>query len=176
MAGKHPVRRNVSPAELPKIMGVEERQETVLTLLQLRQTGPPQSDMELQDRLTHYFEMCAEGKICPGVESMAYACGVSRQSIYYWSKGEKCSIERQNMIIAAKGLLSAFVEQSMQKGQINPVAGIFLMKNWFGYKDGRTFEIEQVEDSNKATLTADQIRERLRQDIPVDDEVEFNEP
>lgn len=174
MSNKHPVPK-YGPREITE-MAPDKKQAIVLSLMDLRQMGPPRSDLELEDRLTKYFERCASGQLCPGIESMAFACGVSRQTIYQWSKGSYCSEERQNMIIAAKGMLAAFVEQSMQRGQINPAAGIFLMKNWFGYKDTRSFEIEQAEDTSKPALTADQIREKLRKDIPLDDDVDFREP
>ena len=53
-------------------------------------------------------------------------------------------------------------------GAINPVSGIFLMKNWFGYAD--KVEVETV--SNKSEYlevkSPEEIRRQLQDDLPID--------
>ena len=48
-------------------------------------------------------------------------------------------------------MLASFWEQSFVKGKVNPVASIFLGKNWFGYKD--SVEIVSESDYDKKPLT-----------------------
>ena len=45
----------------------------------------------------------------------------------------------------AKGFISAFMEQTMLRGKINPASGIFLLKNWCGYRDNISFDVDNVE-------------------------------
>ncbi len=55
------------------------------------------------------------------------------------------------------------MEQAVLRGKINPVCGIFLMKNWLGYKDSYSFEeATETKQYNKPTQTAAEIAERRK--------------
>jgi hypothetical protein len=45
----------------------------------------------------------------------------------------------------------------MQNGKINPVAGIFLSKNWYGYKDAQEIKVEPTSPLGQA-LPEDELR------------------
>ena len=71
-------------------------------------------------------------------ERMALAFGVDRKTIWAWANGvdsKTLPAESRNLIKKAYQLLNAQMESYMQNGKINPVAGIFLMKNNMGYAD-----------------------------------------
>lgn len=66
------------------------------------------------------------------------AFGVDRKTIWAWANGvdsKTLPTESRNLIKKAYQLLNAQMESYMQNGKINPVAGIFLMKNNMGYAD-----------------------------------------
>ena len=52
------------------------------------------------------------------------------------AKGGRDRKEHQQLALKAKGIIEGLYEQYMMNGKINPVSGIFLMKNNFdGYYD-----------------------------------------
>lgn len=88
---------------------------------------------QIGERITEYFTICAEDDMKPSVAGLAVAVGVDRKTIWQWSVGEKS--DRSNLIKRAYALLDLQMNNYMQNGKINPVSGIFLMKNHFGYTD-----------------------------------------
>ncbi len=92
---------------------------------------------QVEARLTEYFNLCAKNDMRPNVPSMALSLGVDRGTLWRWSQGDgqgKKSDVRDT-IKRAYALLNILIEEYMQTGKINPVSGIFLMKNNFGYTD-----------------------------------------
>jgi hypothetical protein len=87
----------------------------------------------LQERIETYFTICAEDDQKPSVAGLALAVGVDRKTIWQWSQTENS--DRSNTIKRAYQILNLMMEGYMQNGKINPVSGIFLMKNNFGYTD-----------------------------------------
>ena len=118
----------------------DKKREIVNDLLNLHSMGKPETDADVKERIEEYFKYCRISGLRPGVESLAVALGVSRSTVWRWKSGMYCSRERQEMIEGALTLISGFIEQSMMKGQINVVCGIFLLKNWFGYDNTVTYD------------------------------------
>ena len=58
-------------------------------------------------------------------------------------------------------MINAFIEQALLSGKINPASGIFLAKNWLGYKDSVSLEETMPQTNVKKVLTAAEIREQL---------------
>lgn len=96
---------------------------------------------ELAKYIGDYFEYCMKNDIRPGVEALSLYLGVTRITFFKWSKGVTRK-EFQPVAERARQVLAAYMEKVFQDGQINPVAGIFLMKNWYGYADTVTNQIE----------------------------------
>lgn len=119
------------------------------SLLDLNNLGKPRTCDELKDRISQYFAYCERSSLRPGVESLAYAVGVSRITIYQWSLGNGCDREWQEIILNAKGLIAAYLEQAALSGQINPATAIFLMKGWLGYSDTVSLEQKAEEEHEK---------------------------
>ena len=92
---------------------------------------------QLQQRIFDYFSVCAEDDMKPSVSGLALAVGVCRKTLWQWSQGENS--DRSNTIKKAYQMLNLLMEEYMQNGKINPVSGIFLMKNNFGYSDKQEF-------------------------------------
>ena len=87
----------------------------------------------LNQRIIEYFSICAEDDQKPSVAGLALAIGVDRKTVWQWANCEKS--DRSNSIKRAYRILNLMMEDYMQNGKINPVTGIFLMKNNFGYAD-----------------------------------------
>lgn len=100
----------------------------------------PKVDMknpeEVAQRVTVYFETCAEHDIKPGMASLALSFGLDRRSLWEYINGKMAkNREVSDTLKKASQILDTMMENYMQNGKINPVSGIFLMKNNFGYQD-----------------------------------------
>ena len=74
----------------------------------------------------------------PSVAGMALAFGIDRRTMWKWVNGIDSAYiptESRDTLKKAYQFLNAQMENYMQNGKINPVAGIFLMKNNMGYAD-----------------------------------------
>lgn len=92
---------------------------------------------EVEKRLDEYFQLCAVNDMRPNVPSMALSLGIDRRTLWKWANGEGQgkNSDIRDTIKRAYSLLNILIEEYMQTGKINPVSGIFLMKNNFGYTD-----------------------------------------
>lgn len=91
---------------------------------------------EVTQRITDYFAICAEDDMKPSVAGLALAMDITKE--YLWEirvgrKGKNPDVA--DTIKKAMKLLDLQMVDYMQNGKINPVSGIFLMKNNFGYAD-----------------------------------------
>ena len=92
---------------------------------------------EVSRRVGEYFQICAERDMKPSVAGLALALDVDRRRLWEWvndARGSKPQAVRDTLKKAYK-ILNFAIEEYMQNGKINPVSGIFLMKNNFGYAD-----------------------------------------
>ena len=92
-------------------------------------------EKQVETRIYEYFSICNENDMKPSMAGMALAIGVARQTLWDWSVGNTRSSTHNDLIKKAVQMLDAQMVDYMQNGKINPVSGIFLMKNSFGYKD-----------------------------------------
>lgn len=102
----------------------------------------PEVDMKepeaVKARVMEYFALCEQDDMKPSVAGMAMAFGVDRKTLWAWCNGVDSAYiptASRNLIKKAYQLLNSQMENYMQNGKINPVAGIFLMKNNMGYQD-----------------------------------------
>ena len=142
----------------------------VTSLRELSNKGKPESNLALKERIDDYFEFCANSGLRPGVETLRCALGgVSRTTFYEWSCGINCDAERQEIIQVAKSFIDAFIEQSVLSGLISPPSGIFLLKNWCGYRDSYSIEekVEAIAEAQRGSkaLTAAELPRLGQTDI-----------
>lgn len=126
----------------------------------------------VEDRILQYFQICADNDMKPSVEGMAVAFGTDRQSLWRYANGVIQKIPKEVCCTLKKGygVLNAQMADFMQNGKINPVAGIFLMKNNMAYRDetevvikpdqalGEIQEADVIADKYKL-LPAEQVEE-----------------
>lgn len=103
------------------------------------------NETEVAERLSEYFRIYAEYDMKPTVSGMAMCLnGMTRQTLVAIAhdaptggSGYKTSLPPRvaEVIKKAYDLLETLWENNMQGGKLNPVTGIFLAKNNYGYKD-----------------------------------------
>lgn len=117
--------------------------------LSLRLFNLPAIDMdneeEVAERLSEFFKIYAEYDMKPAVAGMALALnGMSRETLTAiahdrptGSDGYMSALPREVTFVIKKAykLMETMWENNFQSGKLNPVAGIFLAKNNYGYKD-----------------------------------------
>ena len=127
------------------------------------------------DRLGEYFTIYAKADLKPTVSGMAMALGMNRQTLSaiahdkpLGGKGNFTNLptDSTDVIKKAYEYMETMWENYMQSGKLNPVTGIFLAKNNFGYKD----QTETVLTPNiqKDQYTTESIRERYLLEAPDD--------
>lgn len=141
--------------------------------VQMALLNMPDIDMEnveeVQTRLNEYFALYAQNDMKPTVAGMAIALnGMSRQTLTAiahdratGSTGYKSALppDVTSSIKKAYFLLENLWETYMNSGKVNPVAGIFLGKNNYGYQD-KTEYVLTPNQQNDNDYSADEIRER----------------
>ena len=98
----------------------------------------------VKERIAEYFRLYGEADVKPTVTGLGMALGVDRRRLWeiatgnnHRPNGEYTNLPRESAdaIKKAYDFLGNLWENYMQNGKINPVSGIFLGKNNFGYQD-----------------------------------------
>jgi hypothetical protein len=122
----------------------------------------------VQNRINEFFMLYTENDMKPTVAGMAMALGTDRQTLWAIKnnqpangQGWKYNLppEVSDAIKKAYFLMENLWEQYMSSGKINPVSGIFLGKNNFGYSDKQEYVLTPNTQSDN-DYDADAIRER----------------
>ena len=104
-----------------------------------------QDPREVQQRVVEYFQLCAEHDMKPGVSAVALALGMDRRRLWEINTDQdyqaNIPIECKRIIKNVYTSLDVLWESYMQNGKVNPVSGIFLGKNNFGYKDQQEYVV-----------------------------------
>ena len=136
-----------------------------------RKTLPPIdiSDPEqVRQRISEYLDFCELNDKKPSPIAMASWIGVSRDTINSWKRGECRNETHSDIIQKAMIIMEEVWYDMMQNGRINPASGIFIAKNWFGYKD--VADVVVTPNNPLQDMNADEARKRITDSIPVDDE------
>lgn len=112
---------------------------------------------QVRDRVNQFYNMCFENDFKPTVASYAASLGFSRKTLWLlmnnpekgWSDLPALSLD---YIKKGYSSLEQLWEYYMQNGKINPVSGIFLAKNNFGYVDKTEYTIEPKATLNESDL------------------------
>ena len=113
------------------------------------------------DRIRLYMQMCYENDFKPTVSSLAAVLGFDRRTLIGIVNGTLPGSYKNlptSSVLTIKKAYSSMEqlwENYMQNGKINPVSGIFLAKNNWGYVD----KVEHVVEA-KATLSEDEMENR----------------
>lgn len=103
------------------------------------------------ERIKAYFTICAEDDMKPSVVGLALCLGVDKSYLWDLRTGRRGEVpEVADLLKKAVGILNMQMEDYMQNGKINPVSGIFLMKNHFGYADKQEVVIKPQNETPDA--------------------------
>lgn len=89
----------------------------------------------VRERIDWYFNHCFANDMKPTVSGLCNSLKISRQTLMMWRQGRFRDESYQAVVLEAYGMMEELWENYMQNGKINPVSGIFLGKNNFGYAD-----------------------------------------
>lgn len=124
------------------------------------------TDVEaVQNRINDFFVLYASNDMKPTVAGMAMALNMDRRRLWEIKTGNKgistpdLPPEVQDTIKKAYNLMENLWETYMNSGKVNPVAGIFLGKNNYGYQDKTEYVLTPNAQSDN-DYDADAIRER----------------
>jgi len=140
--------------------------------LELMQMGrPDMTNAEaIKQRTIEYFTICERNDMKPSVEGMALAFGADRKQLWRWVNGvESGNIPQEGRAFLknAYATITAMMADYMQNGKINPVSGIFLMKNNMGYAD-QTEIVVTPNNPLGAEQSAEEIQKRITDGVIVE--------
>lgn len=115
---------------------------------------------QVEERSKEYIKICAKNNMKPSVAGYALALGIDRGYLWGIVNGKYSTKHPDATLDTLKRFytfLNAQMEDWMQNGKINPVSGIFLMKNNLGYKDQQEYVLtpNAQNENNAADLLND---------------------
>ena len=136
--------------DLPNALELPEGDNNKYTTFAIAIMQMPKIDVndpvQLGERLVDYFQLCADHDMKPGVAALSLAIGLDRRRLWEINNdvaGRNVSMpqESKDIIKTAYNSLEVLWEGYMINGKINPVSGIFLGKNHFGYQDKQEYVV-----------------------------------
>lgn len=98
----------------------------------------------VEERINWYLNHCIAYDMKPTVKGFCNALNVSRQTLLNWRTGTFRAGTHEEIIVRAYDLLEEMWENYMLNGKVNPVAGVFLGCNNFGYRDVKSISVTPV--------------------------------
>lgn len=154
-------RQSNYPAAQVNTIPAEKVKAITNDVLHFKDASKPETDVEKVRRIDEFFEYCAESGMRPGIESLCLALKINRSTLLRWSRGEGASDFLRDAVCEAKATIGGFLEQASMRGNLNPATGIFLAKNWLGYKDNIGIEESTPQEKNNNSGNLSEIIERL---------------
>lgn len=124
----------------------------------------------VKQRVIDYFKTCEEHDMKPSIESLGIAFGANRRVLWKWANGVESNFipdESRNVLRAAYDAVNSMMADYMQNGKINPVSGIFLMKNNMGYSD-QTEIVVTPNNPLGAEASAEEVQKRITEGVVVE--------
>ena len=119
-------------------------------------------------RFNNYLQLCVDNQVKPNIISAALAFNVDRLTMLNIANG-KSTLNAKSVAVVKKiyVFMNAYIEETMMNGDINVIAGIFVLKNNFNYSDKSEITVKR-EDSDLIE-NAKTIRDRYLKDQTIID-------
>lgn len=172
---KKPVKRKSNGKNSPVIgdngLNLESGDNAKYLAVSMELMNLPDIDLkdpdQVIDRLNLYFKIHADNDMKPTVAGMGMALGLDRRRLWEIKTGnhyankwmDELPTLTVDSIKKAYKLMENLWENYMQNGKINPVSGIFLGKNNFGYQDKTEYVVTPNTNSD-SDYSTDDIRKR----------------
>lgn len=123
---------------------------------------------QIAERIDAYHQFCIANDVKPDMSGMALAFGVSRKTLWAWENGVESNkpMSVRNALKKGRQINEFLLSQLMQNGKLNPVTGIFLLKNNHDFKDQQ--EVVVSPQTPVTNVDPEQARKRIMDAIPVD--------
>lgn len=105
--------------------------------------------VQVEERIHWYLNHCVDNDMKPTVKGFCNALGISRNTLWTWRTGQYRPGTHEEIVVRAYDLLEEMWENYMQNGKINPMAGVFLGVNNFGYRDVKQVNLTPVVDNRE---------------------------
>jgi len=166
-------RRVGNPAMTGDAIDIDPNENTKYIMQGLRLLNLPNIDMTdpvaVQHRIDEYFTIVAQNGNKPTVAGLGLALnGMDRRRLWEirtgtqsrgHDAGESLPLEVRDIIKKTYKFMEELWENYMQNGKINPVSGIFLGKNNYGYVDKQDYVITP-NTQTESDFSEDDIRKR----------------
>lgn len=123
----------------------------------------------VEERIVWYFNHCAEDDMKPTVTGLQLALGISADTFGRWCSGESRHGEYSEMVKKAKAIIEDQMNAYMENGKINPVSGIFLLKNHFGYQDKKDVTLTPGEQTMGEDKDPEELKQKYLEQIEDDE-------
>lgn len=127
--------------------------------------------VHVKNRVDSYFFFCNSNDVPPSPPGLARWLKMTSQTLRMWRDGEYRKSTHQEIIEEAMEKIHEDLVNRLQNGTISPPSGIFLLKNWFGYKDQQDIKVEQKNPLGELQ-DPEALRKRIESSIVIDVEVE----
>ena len=123
---------------------------------------------QVQERIDEYHRYCIANDIKPDMPGLALSLGVTRKTVWAWENGVDSNkpVAVRNAIRKGRQINEYLLTQMMANGKINPVAGIFFLKNSHDYRDQQ--EVVVTPQTPVSNIDPDEARKRILDAIPVE--------
>ena len=126
--------------------------------------------VQVENRINEYLVLCMENDMKPTVKGFCNALGgISRNTLWTWRTGQYRKGTHEEIIVRAYDVLEEMWENYMSNGKINPVAGIFLGVNNFGYRDVKQVNVTPVVDTAEQVVDVEAIEAKYAELPDVED-------
>ena len=123
---------------------------------------------QVEERIGAYFQYCVDNDRRPQVVGLCNWLGIHRQTLNEWVRGEVRSTTHGDIIKKAYSVMEEMWSDYMLYGKISPPTGIFLAKNWYGYRD--VADVVVTPNNPMQDMDPEQARKRLVESIPDEEE------
>ena len=107
---------------------------------------------EVEARIDTYFNQCIQDDIKPTVKGFCNALHIAKTTLWNWKTGNYRAGTHEEVIVRAYDVLEELWEHYMMNGKINPMSGVFLGINNYGYKDVKQVNLTPVVDSQPEVI------------------------
>ena len=105
-------------------------------------------------RTMEYLDKCKEDGVRVNLTSYALALGTTPDGLNEMMYDKARTQETRNAIQKGVSMIEAIMLEMMSEQRINPVTGIFMLKNHFGYKDQSEISFKGHIETDQKTLSA----------------------
>ena len=105
-------------------------------------------------RTMEYLEKCKDDGVRVNLSAYALSLGTTPDGLNELVADKRLSDETRAAVLKGISMVEAIMIEMMMEQRINPVTGIFLLKNHFGYKDQSEISFKGHIETDKQTLQA----------------------